>query len=244
MVLRLSCLLAIALAPSAVNADGLFYQLPDDGNWVRYELAGTGTEVAGEVSTFTGTLTLSSVGVSEVDGRKCRWIEIVQDGKAKRSGEPYQAVHKLLIQEENLVPGDEPLNHVVKAWYKHSQVGPDARVIDDLQGRGARSLQSLDFILHGPFESQRELEPVRIESKLGELDCAGISAFDVLDLGNGVTMESNYIIRRHEKAPFGVVTMEGERRVRRAGEFLGTMTMKMTLIDCGTDAQSILPDAK
>jgi len=231
--------LTVLLLANIAFAEGMLYQLPDDGHWVRYELNGIGSGIDGEVSTITGTLTMSCVGISEVDGKKCRWIEIAED--CKRAGEPYQLVHKLLIPEEYLAKGEEPLKHIVRAWRKHSQHGDNPQAID-LNGKEASSLQTLDYILHGPYKSQNELEAVQVECKLGALKCEGISAFEKTDLG-GVTYESSFVIRLHDKAPFGVVTVEGERKVQREGKFLGKMTMSLKLVDCGEEAKSALPDS-
>ena len=59
-----------------------------------------------------------------------------------------------------------------------------------------------------------------------------------------MTIDSTYSIRLHKKAPFGVVTWEAEAKVERDGQGLGTMTMKMKVLDFGTDAKSVIPDAK
>jgi len=120
----------------------------------------------------------------------------------------------------------------------------ELRQIEDLAGRGARYLQKLNPSLHGPFETIKELEAVRIDSKLGRLDCKGISANEKIKQGGSVTIDSTYSIRLHKKAPFGVVTWESEGKVERDGQALGTMTLKMKIADVGTDAKSVIPRAK
>ena len=99
----------IALLPPVTFAEGLLYELPDDGHWVRFEMDGKGTEPDGTEIAIVGTLTMSSVGTTEIDGEKCRWIEIVAD--AKRAGEPFTDIDKLLIPEDQLAKGKEPLKN-------------------------------------------------------------------------------------------------------------------------------------
>ena len=105
----------LALFPAIAVAEGLLYQLPDDGQWVRFEMVQTSWKRAGKC---IGTLTVSSVGTEEIDGRKCRWVEIDYDTKGWVA--PIKNVYKLLIPEEHLGKGKDPLKHVVKAWYKHA----------------------------------------------------------------------------------------------------------------------------
>ena len=233
----------IALLPPATFAEGLLYQLPDDGHWVRFEIDGTGTEPDGTEIKLVGTLTMSSVGTVDMDGKKCRWIEIVTE--AKRAGEPFTDIDKLLIPEHRLAKGKEPLKHVLKAWHKHSMGDGPPRKIEDFAGEsGALYLRKLNPSLHGPFETTKELEPVRIDSKLGKLECKGITASEKIEQGGGVTIHSTYLIRLHNKAPFGVVSWEAKWKVEQDGQALGTMTMKMKVADFGTDAKSMIPDAE
>jgi hypothetical protein len=72
--------------------DGLIYQLPSDGSWVRYKLSEEGTAVitfppgdpappgpGGSTPSrakIRGSLELRSVGKVDMDGEACRWIEL------------------------------------------------------------------------------------------------------------------------------------------------------------------------
>ena len=211
--------------------------------WARFEMDGVGTDPDGKVVTRTGTFTLSSVGTCVVDGRKCRWIEVTEDGKS--DGKAYTSTQKLLIPEDDLAKGKEPLRDVLKAWTKDSADGNNAREIADLDGAAGQSYlqNSFAYILHGPFNSESELPAARIESKLGALECNGIAAFErtiVREIG----IESSYTIRLHEKAPFGVVSWEVETKVKRAGQLISTGTLKLKLIDFGNHAKSAIPEAE
>ena len=190
-----------------------------------------------------GTLTLSSVGAAEVDGEACRWIEI--DMAAKRDGQPFTVIHKLLIPEKHIGKGKEPLEHVLKAWFKHSMIADGTpRQIEDLKGTGARQLAALRPFLHGPIKTSEKLDKVAVESKLGKLECEGITAQEKTDAGGNGSYDSTYTIRLHATAPFGVVTYENTMKVERDGKSQGTMTGKMKLLDFGKDAKSALPDSK
>jgi hypothetical protein len=232
----------IVLLPAAASAEGLLYRLPEDGHWVRFQIDGAAVEADGKQITLVGTVTMSSVGTVEIEGQQHRWIEIVVE--AKRAGEPFTDIDKLLIPEQQLAKGKEPLKHVVKAWHKHSMIDGAERQIEDLSGPGARYLKKLNPMLHGPFDAAKELAAVSIDGKLGELDCKGITASEKIEQDGGFTIDSTYSLRLHDKAPFGVVAWEADMKVVQDGQALGTMNSKLKLVDFGNDAKSVIPDAK
>ncbi len=103
-MIRQLCLIAsLVLIPHAALADGLLYQLPDDGNWVRYDWDGNGTKPDGTDTKVSGSLTLSSVGKAEINGKECRWIEIAMEVQSE--GYKVTDVYKLLIPVEHLRKG-------------------------------------------------------------------------------------------------------------------------------------------
>ncbi len=116
---RIAFVVLCSCLPTAVLADGLIYQVPPDGTWVRFQTDGTREAPDGKVVPLTGTITLSSVGVAKVDGEVCRWIEF--GGEAKLNDESATQFHKLLIPEKHLGKGQDPLPHVRKAWWTHSK---------------------------------------------------------------------------------------------------------------------------
>jgi hypothetical protein len=241
-IFRTAFVVLCVLIPSAVLADGLIYQLPADGTWARFDFDGTGGP-DGKVVLLTASVTLSSVGTAEVDGEPCRWIEIAMEGK--KDGQPFTAIHKLLIPEKQLGKGKDPLEHVRKAWFKHSMIADGTlRQIEDLKGTGARELASLRTHLHGPFKTSEKLDNVAVESKLGKLECEGLTFQEKTGEPGKVSSDSTSTIRLHATAPFGVVTHEITIKFERDGQSLGTMTLKMKLSDFGKDAKSALPDSK
>jgi hypothetical protein len=97
--------------------------------------------------------------------------------------------------------------------------------------------------LAGPVQDERRLEKQLAESKLGALECEGVTGwiqYKEGDLQAKVTFET----RLHEKAPFGVVSCRMQFEVRRDGKVLQTIDATAKLTDFGTDARTALPDHK
>ncbi|QDT46378.1 hypothetical protein Pan258_03970 [Symmachiella dynata] len=237
----LTFMVLLTLVTSTAQAEGLIHQLPKDGVWVRFDLEGKGTEPNGVAVTLSGTITISSVGTTEVDGEQCRWIEISTEGK--RDDQAFTDIVKLLIPESQLAEGKDPLKRVLKIWHKHSQIPGGAKQIEDLSGQNARYLQKFRPFLHGPFEKVQKLDKVPVDSKLGKVDCDGYSASEEVEMGT-ILMNSQYTIRLHKSAPFGVVTWEAETEVSQEGQPLGTMITQLKLSDFGKDAKSAIPDTE
>ncbi len=133
------CCLTIAalvlLLTSVSRGDGLIYQLPPDGTWVK--LAGCGRhwgheripppEAVGkddEVAAMPneeysrGAVILQSVGAVEIDGEKCRWIELKTDIPKDMKDPPDPEIWKMLIPERHLKEGSDPFAHIKKMYIK------------------------------------------------------------------------------------------------------------------------------
>jgi hypothetical protein len=236
-------IVAICLAPNAVLGEGLIYQLPVDGAWVRFDVDAKGAEPDGSEVKMTGALTMSSVGTSDVDGQRCRWIEIAYESTA--NGQPWIEVNKLLIPEKHLGKGKEPLENVVKWWMKHSMVADGTpQQVKDLKGQGAVYVTRARPMLHGPFQMPEKLDKVPVESKLGKLECEGLVAREKTDdTQSKVSYDSKYTIRLHPDAPFGVVTWQHEMKGLRDGQPQRTVNLELKLADYGKNAKSALPDS-
>ncbi len=221
--------LLVALSNTLAHADGLFYQLPKDGTWVRYK-SELKTLSNGEERLFAaGTLTVSSVGTATENDEQCRWIEIASEFTVERKGkkDTIAETTKILVPEKYLTAGQDPSAHVLRAWRKR---GKQAAAAIDLAGDGARDIKSMNEILRGPAEDGKPLEAAVIESKLGKLECEGF---------RGVERDTSYEVRLHEKASFGVVTYRHETNRGSLGR-----AIEFTLADQGTDAKSLIPEAK
>src|SRR5262245_56351211 len=221
------------LVPGSAHADGLFYQLPEDGAWVRFELQYTfkidGMEKAGQGK---GTMTMASVGKAVAGSEPCRWIECkVQLGDV---GPEQILIRKLLIPEKYLKKGENPTEHVVRGWAKFNDEAVERAV--PVHGRWPAYLA-------GPLQDEKKLDQELVESKLGALKCEGVTGWIQYKEGD-VHMKVTFETRLHEKAPFGVVSCRMQFEMTRDGKVQQTVDATTKLVDFGKDAKTALPDHK
>src|SRR5262249_5549019 len=198
--------------PGIARADGLLYQLPEDRSWVRFDARYTfkldGMEQAGQ---GTGTLIMASVGKALEGSEACRWIEFKIH--LKDSGMEHTLIRKLLIPEKYLKKGENPTEHVVRGWAKYDN--------EDV----ARAVPVHGWwpaYLAGPLQDERKLDKQLVESKLGALECEGVTGwieYQEGDLHTRATFET----RLHEEAPFGVVSSRMRFEVTRDGKVQRTI---------------------
>ena len=82
-----------------------------------------------------------------------------------------KGVIKLLIPEAYLKKEENPREHVLKA-YK----GTAAKFQQlDLKGKGAREIQSMDEIFHGPLKELSELDATSIKTAKRKWSCKGVA---------------------------------------------------------------------
>lgn len=222
--------LCVTGAGSPVLADGLVYQLPEDGTSITFDAEMTG-ETGGRTQSFAGTMTMSSVGKETVDGKACRWIEFtfvlqISDRERKISA-------KALVPEEELKKGKNPAEHVKKAWFLPPNQEP--REVADLSDTNAGPLPAF---LAGPLKDQKMLPEEMVKSGLGELKCPGVSGTTSFKQGSR-THKFTFKNRLHEKAPFGVVSTEIKFTSTREGgdERGGTMKLTAKKIDTGAKSE-------
>ncbi len=224
-------LAVIVLAPTMAPADGLLYQLPNDGSWVQFKMNATSGS-KNDQREITGTLKMSSVGTSEENGEKCRWIEIQMTMNV--GGQERAIVAKVLIPEKDLKRGKSPFDNRVRGWIRMG-ADRDPVKIDE------SNIGPLPGFLCGPLQDAKKLEPMIVESKLGKLKCEGTTGtvtFKERQNNNTVKYET----RLHEKAPFGVVWTSLNVKVERDGEVREEVKMELTLSEHGMGAKSELPD--
>jgi hypothetical protein len=239
-LVKFASLAIVTLLPAIAAADGLIYQLPDDGAWVRFEVNGKGVAPDGAVTvTVAGTQTISSVGRYVVNDEPCRWIEfqtqlIFQSPGA--ANEKLTEVIKLLIPEKFLAKGKNPRDHVRKA-YKGASA--DSLRELDLKGDDAREVQSMDEVLHAPLKDERRLPATAIKIKQRTWSCEGLKGETTSD---DATFRTE--TRVNNEAPFGVVTYRYEKERRRNNESQGMRTMEWKFVESGKEAKSAAPDAR
>ena len=175
---------------------------------------------------------MASVGTAREGPEPCRWIEFKM--QLKDSGMEHTLIRKLLIPERHLKKGENPTEHVVRGWAKYDNEGVERAV--PVHGRWPAYLA-------GPVQDERRLEKQLAESKLGALECEGVTGwiqYKEGDLHTKVTYET----RLHETAPFGVVSGRMQFEVMRAGKVQQTIDATLKLTDFGRDAETALPDHK
>lgn len=231
--------MAVVLAMSAgtAYADGLLYQLPEDGSWVSYDIKLSG-QFGDRQFEGQGTLTMKSVGQSTENGEPCRWIEFRSDtkfGERERT-----SIYKLLIPEKFLKKGEAPLDHLVRGWRKFGDGEPEAV-------ENANGLRTIRSYLVGPLPSVKKLDKEVVESKLGRLECDGLTGqteYTYTRGDNQSQVQAEYRTRLHKQAPFGVVSCQIKSTITRDGEVRGTITSTLKLADFGTTALTELPKYK
>jgi hypothetical protein len=222
------------IAVQPLRADGLIYKLPDDGAQIRYEME-LMLSAGGQETPAKGSVTVSSVGQTTVNDEKCRWIEIKSIMSV--DGQDHIQVMKSLIPEKDLGKGKSPLEHVVRTWVKEDN--GEVLEVKDLNVPQALALKAF---LGGTIKNPGELEKIKIDGKLGELECAGVTGDQEFEGPDGGAVAIHFENRLHEKAPFGLVSADWKFEVKNAGQTFLTGTFKLTAADTSTTALSELPD--
>lgn len=241
LMMRILISLSILLAQSLiltqqVSADGLLYQLPEDGTSAEFELTGS-VERGGQSIEFTGTVSMNSVGQEVVDGEACRWIEF--RFTLKRSPEEQgQAAFKFLIPESEFAAGKNPAARIHKGWFKEA----DKMVVEfpDLTSPQAGPIPAF---VAGAFADAKTLETVTVDSPLGKLECKQVTGSTTFKQGS---RDHKYTLTTslNESAPFGVVKSQMKIDFMSNGELEGTGTMNLTLKSVGKDAKAVIPNGK
>jgi len=223
----------LTLGTPTTRADGLLYQLPDDGAWVRFDMELI-AQRDGMETKLKGFLTMSSVGQQTENGEKCRWIEF--DGNVKNADGKRTFVAKALIPERYLKKDKKPLDHFVRGWLREADNVPQSLAPPDVYRQGF-----FPAFLSGPLKDAENLDVELVECKLGKLQCAGVAGRGEYQQGRYET-HLTFQIRLHEKAPFGVVSARMECEGRRDGQVRESGTVTLNLAEIGDKATTKLPD--
>ena len=223
-------ILFLAWAASA-RADGLIYQLPEDGTWATFELSGTG-KTDDKDEKLTGTVRVALVGSATVKKEPCRWIEVAFEGKSEQETEKTKVVVKALVPEKFLKKGETPVDHVVRSWIRTEDAKPKKlKEFKDIHA------SPLPMVLAGPLKDAKQLDETVLESKLGKLPCAGVAGQLEFKSAEGEAESVKVETRLNAKAPFGVVAA---RWILDSKDEKATFDLK--LVDFGDKAKSELPD--
>src|SRR5579872_666318 len=228
-------------------AGGLLQKLPDDGIWARFD------QVTEQFSVKTGeplgqpargSLTLSSVGKTVVDGEACRFVEFSFSSKV-RGPEGHEDdilnVWKLLIPESRVQAGQNPLDHVRRGWIKmpwpRQDVPPIVRQLNLANEPTYRHRLRLE-VPDAPKDAAT-LNAEVIESKLGKFTCAAVVGTDTgpWPTAKGLMTQFEYETRLHPDAPFGVVRHRSVMKQSLAnGKLVNQRVTTYTLAETGTNA--------
>jgi len=228
------CGIVLLLAPAISRADGLLYQLPEDKQFVKYDLE---MDLEGQGTGYAGSLLLKSVGQTVENGEKCRWIEV--DLTIQRPDVEQHSIFKVLLPEKNLKDGVDPLQRIVKGWFKRGEM-PVEQFTDPATVFGA----PLSAFLAGPLEGVKQLDKQFEDSKLGNLECDVITGTRDLKLSDAAKIKLAFHTFKHEKAPFGVVRSELKFELLGGDQAAIKGVMRFKLAEVGTTATSALPDAQ
>ncbi|HKP29715.1 MAG TPA: hypothetical protein VJU15_09935 [Gemmatimonadales bacterium] len=223
-------LFAALLAAPAPLPEGLFYQLPPDGAWARFETAWT-YKAGDQTLTGSQTLWMASVGEITENGERCRWIEFRLD--AVEGGVKKFWIRKLLIPARYLRRGENPTAHVIRGWTL--QEDRDVEPAVAVHGRWPA-------FLAGAMEDRRALPPVTVKTSLGDLPAEGEAGWIAFDEG-ATHSRVSFETRLHPKAPFGVLESRIVFEVTGEGGPY-TIDSHVTLVAMGSGAVTGIPNYK
>lgn len=230
-------ILFVATRVETARAEGLIFNLPDDGSWAQFEQV----QVKGLVDSNSGkilikdrttrtTLRVASVGQATVDKKSCRWIEYKLGGTGDESVKT--VIVKVLIPEEHLKKGGDPARNIMHGWVKNED-SPVVPLKDDAI--------PVQMLVAGPDKEITKLDAKIVECKVGKLKCEGLTGTREWKDRNERVFNTTHELRLHKKSPFGVAWWKSENDVVDRGARM-TITMTSSLIESGSDATSDLPD--
>jgi hypothetical protein len=194
---------------------------------VRYQVAVTQKNAAGETTNEAIDVKISSVGVAKTDVGDVRWIEIVL-----RRPEHSQIL-KVAIPEKRFGETQNPFAHIRRAWLKRDDAEPER-----VDPERARRAVAVFLVPH--FEGLAGDATETIETKLGKVDCTVREGKAVVTLDNE-SVESTGKFWLTPKSPLGWSQLELRRRTMRNGELVRESTSRFTIAEIGADTRSALP---
>jgi len=228
-------LLFAALSLPLARGDGMVYRLPVDGAFATYDLKANLSFAGGQEIPVAGSLTISSVGETTLDGKKCRWIEFKTVFKIGAQETPN--ISCLLIPEDHLGRGKSAEGKATTARIKSG----DAKVLELTGGDAPQLLIENTLLLSGPPKTAGELKPVEIvNARLGNLTCAGVTGEFDIERAPGQKIYLKFEKRLHDKVPFGVVAAVWKFEAKSDGQRDATGEFSLTLTDMGSGAVSAL----
>lgn len=266
--LALITLGSLVVPPRAAQAQGVLWNLPADGSWVRYE--GTCKQVELRPNSTEGDiplewiqhLTIKSVGSEEAEFRgekvPCRWIELkVVTGRASEAGVdpgPVGArIFKVLVPEKRVVgktadDGKIPVSFIdiVKGYRKYG----DGEV-KPIEAKALQVYPLLALVMHYHAVEPEGSEPVDPQIPLGDVQTQKFKATSKMESPTTRTTNEAEIwlsTPDDKKIPFGLakwmikITRESKdsSEPRSAFKAASEVTAEMSAHEVGDGAQSEL----
>jgi len=230
--LLFSSLLFLGLNSNLLAGEEFYYPLPDDGVWCRYFV---NMNIAG-VETASPWV-ISSVGQKDLDGEKCRWIELKQMSEdAKKT----LRVFKALVPESAFGKGKDPTAEVRTAWGQEGDQEPH-----ELTGEGELEVfnRFVLLVLRGPTKNVKAFdEPETIDWQNGKLKCSVITGeSDFESKETGLRAQLTHRILISDKIPFRMAGSKFQIDIQVLGQDVKAGA-EFSIVESGVDAQSVLPN--
>ena len=244
-------------------AQSFLLKLPRDGTWATYENSGTVRGNGVHQYDWEGPLTIRCVGTEYEQMEALRWIEFEQ--KMIYTQGTQHVIIKVLVPEDEIGLGKDPLAHVRKCWYCCANRGRPLipQEVDVKTNKQVRHV--LSQYLAPPLQNKTDLTLMYVnlgekkalgESKmLGDPNvlgdpkvlCEGIRGTLDLEFHDSMQVVSKrtYELYSNPTSPFGLVKSNYEfvdttKLIKRTS----TKTSTCKLLKTGTGARSKFPDCK
>jgi hypothetical protein len=147
--------------------------------------------------------------------------------------------YKLLVPEEELKEGGDPIKNIALAFEKQSDGKPRRATKEDW----ADSFKSpLPVLFGSPLKDSQLLEKTTLKTGLGNLECTGTYGIYSQEK-EGATFTANIKSLVHDKAPFGVAQLAIQFNIKQGDrEQKGSLMLTVEKVETG--ATSELPDSK
>ncbi|MGD9856325.1 MAG: hypothetical protein AB7U20_15375 [Planctomycetaceae bacterium] len=260
----IACLALAGLFTAAeADAQGLIWNLPADGSWVRYE--GTYSQLVRRPDSAEGDLqlqwtrhlTIKSVGTAEEayqgEVQRCRWLEFkvvtAQQAAVLEPGPGGEAIYKILVPERSIRGQVNDESGIIVSYL------PIVRGYRRLGGGEPESIESGVFEAYPVVSFLRHYRDLQAESAGPEQVDVPLGAVSATAFKGAMTMESTQTrstneatLWRSDDVPFGLAkwvvrdVREEKHPSQSRDQFRETMevSVEMSAHASGTDAATEL----
>ena len=240
----------LSFGADCLLAQSYMTKIPVDGSWAKYTERHELDRDTDKAESWELEVTIRCVGTSYDEMETLRWIEIEFVDRSD-TGRYQRKVYKMLIPEEHLGPGKDPVGNIRKMWYCHEN-RPGVLNPGELKPSDNYSLQSeLRHFLTPPLKDKKRLPKKQVSIGESELDCSGTSGSLKMKYNEKGDSVGFYTISTYsnDSSPFGLVYSVTDIvcvsfRHKREGDVSYKSRVTRTLVESGKNAESVLPDCK